>query len=189
MEAWAWPVNQQLIAETSENGWFFLTRLGEERRSMLTKLRDEANERSDAHEESPPPSSLVPETAQPRELKVRDETIFYSTVADQPTKEDSLGFEPYVKAVADFLTNPLTVPPFTVSVEGDWGAGKSSFMAQLQELLESRKNLTIRFNAWRHDKHEELWAAFALEFIRQISANQPFIRRLWANLSLRKKPL
>jgi GAF domain-containing protein len=187
MEAWGWLVNQQLIAETSENGWFFLTRLGEERRAMLTKLRDEAKDANQQRDDPPRESSLMPESSELREIKVRDETIFDSTVGDQPTREDSLGFEPYVRAVADFLTNPLTVPPLTISIEGDWGAGKSSFMAQLLHLLESRNNLTISFNAWRHDKHEELWAAFALEFIRQISAKQPFIRRWWANLTLRRK--
>ncbi len=187
MEAWSWLVNQQLIAETSENGWFFLTRLGEERRAMLAKLRDEAADTNQQPEESPSESSGITETNQQRNVQARDETIFDSTVGDQPSREDSLGFEPYVRAVADFLTNPLTVPPLTISIEGDWGAGKSSFMAQLQDVLLKRRSLTVRFNAWRHDKHEELWAAFALEFIRQISAKQPFIRRLWANLTLRRR--
>lgn len=108
-------------------------------------------------------------------------------MGDQPAQDDALGFEPYVKAMADFLTNPLTIPPLTISIEGDWGTGKSSFMTQLEQLLLERGSLTIRFNAWRHDKHEELWAAFALELIRQISARQRFWRRWMANLELRCK--
>ena len=181
----------------------------------------------------------------------RDAFISNTSVSDQAASEDSLGFAPYVTAIADFLTNPDTAPPLTLSVEGEWGSGKSSFMKQLQReirtkqqkqfivrltnvekrirwfllflfynwteklkpktwddffflriirwflliiipriillisdfclsilfkglkfLLPSiiiRQPRTVWFNAWRHDKAEALWAAFALEFIRQIS--------------------
>ncbi|HEV7683344.1 MAG TPA: P-loop NTPase fold protein [Pyrinomonadaceae bacterium] len=117
----------------------------------------------------------------------RNESVPTWTISDQCTKNDTLGFAPYVRAIADFLTNERTIPPLTLSIEGEWGVGKSSFMLQLKDLLEERDNLTLEFNAWRHDKHEELWAAFALEFIRQISSKQWFWRRWWANFSLRRR--
>ncbi|MFM2078960.1 MAG: hypothetical protein RJA49_2850, partial [Actinomycetota bacterium] len=56
-------------------------------------------------------------------------------VSDAPTKEDRLTFRPYVDAVAAFLLNLATKPPFTMSIEGEWGAGKSSFLAQLADAL------------------------------------------------------
>ena len=106
----------------------------------------------------------------------KNESIQGSSISDQATQTDSLGFSPYVEAIAEFLTNEETQPPLTLSIEGDWGSGKSSFMKQLQaeiERLERQKKQpapkVIWFNAWRHDKVEALWAAFALEFIRQIS--------------------
>ncbi|WP_414549500.1 hypothetical protein [Anabaena sp. CCY 0017] len=37
------------------------------------------------------------------------------------------------------------------------------------------KPKTIWFNAWKHDKAEALWAAFALEFLRQISIGSNII--------------
>jgi hypothetical protein len=99
-----------------------------------------------------------------------------SSISDQATGTDALGFSPYVKAIAEFLTNQETQPPLTLSIEGGWGSGKSSFMKQLQAEIEriERKNKkpkpkVVWFNAWRHDKVEALWAAFALEFLRQIS--------------------
>ena len=169
-----------------------------------------------------------------------------ASVSDQAAAKDALGFAPYVSAMAEFLTNPQTKPPLTLSVEGEWGSGKSSFMKQLQKAIEEssqkeqiqklenfeksgrlflyrifyrlpkepdnrvlnwfwvilwilcqilffsfslilsiwidflkwtftkfkRKPRTVWFNAWRHDKAEALWAAFALEFIRQISTNR-----------------
>ncbi len=99
--------------------------------------------------------------------QTEQESILNAGLSDQATEEDNLGFEPYVTAIAQFLTNDKTKPPLTLSIEGEWGSGKSSFMKQLRKKLEDKP--TVWFNAWRHDKAEALWAAFALEFIRQIS--------------------
>ncbi|WP_233455389.1 MULTISPECIES: GUN4 domain-containing protein [Nostocales] len=161
-----------------------------------------------------------------------NQSILNASVSDQPSEDDYLGFEPYFIAIAEFLTNPETKPPLTISIEGEWGSGKSSFMTQLgkaihkaerkkfndeinkekEELKEDwekfkqQKNLkeisnfftlrsnllkviklrfkrfdppaTIWFNAWRHDKAESLWAAFALEFLAQISGSRNF----WKNI-------
>ena len=109
----------------------------------------------------------------------RSESIKAANISDQASDADSLGFRPYVEAIAEFLTNDETQPPLTLSIEGGWGSGKSSFMKQLQteiEQIEERnqrpKPKMVWFNAWRHDKVEALWAAFALEFLQQISKPQ-----------------
>ena len=50
-----------------------------------------------------------------------------------------------------------------------------------------RQPRTVWFNAWRHDKAEALWAAFALEFISQISdirGVSDFLPVLWGDLRL-----
>lgn len=119
----------------------------------------------------------TPEADSPESsASVRRESISASNISDQATELDRLGFAPYVEAIAAFLSNEATQPPLTLSIEGEWGSGKSSFMRQLHEELEqieqrdgkpiSRK---VWFNAWRHDKVEALWAAFALDFLNQIS--------------------
>jgi predicted KAP-like P-loop ATPase len=81
-----------------------------------------------------------------------------------------------------------------MSIEGEWGSGKSSFTAQLQSLLkkggtelpgvESRRPFMITFSAWRHDKEDALWAAFALSFSRQIALQLPFWERLVGSIKL-----
>jgi hypothetical protein len=154
-----------------------------------------------------------------------------SHISDQASIEDLLGFEPYVKAIADFLRHPDTKPPLTLSIEGEWGCGKSSFMLQLEKEIcggkTGKDNLlrqlavkvrsimikpicfirlpqqiigqikkanqylvkwmerprrceeyTVRFNAWRHDKEDAVWAAFALEFLKQISQQRCWLGRL-----------
>ncbi len=102
---------------------------------------------------------------------------------------DTIGFKPYVRAIAWFLSSERTKPPLTISIEGPWGSGKSSFMLQLQKELEAqnaaKKNqYYIRFNAWRSDKDEALWAAFALTFIKQLERNIDWQARIRANSKL-----
>ncbi|MGD1704612.1 GUN4 domain-containing protein [Dapis sp. BLCC M229] len=64
------------------------------------------------------------------------------TVGDQPATNDELGFTPYVVAMAEFLTHKDTKPPLTISIEGEWGSGKSSFMKQLEtEVKKKSKEL------------------------------------------------
>jgi hypothetical protein len=129
--------------------------------------------------------------AQPQ--STNDETISIDILGagneDQPAslENDSLGFHPYVEAVFSFLVNPATVAPFTLSIEGEWGAGKSSFMRQLQQTLKDKDFRTITFNAWREDKVESMWAAFALHFIKELTKELGHIERFKANARLRWK--
>lgn len=92
---------------------------------------------------------------------------------DQDTEDDYLGFEPYVEAITDFLTDPLTTPPITISLEGQWGSGKSSFMRQIRKKLCDRNfsHCRVDFNPWRYSQNEALWAAFAVEFEKQLRIN------------------
>jgi hypothetical protein len=127
----------------------------------------------------------------------------YQTVGatDSATDKDTLGFGPYVRAMATFLTNPRTKGPLTISIEGEWGSGKSSFMLQLKNTLAAAASewskkasepvkapIVVWFNAWRNDKAEELWAAFALAILRELSGKLTFWGRWkahWRLLRLR----
>jgi predicted KAP-like P-loop ATPase len=125
---------------------------------------------------------------------------------DTATKVDLLGFRPYAEAIAEFLTDEDTCSPLTLSIEGQWGCGKSSFMLQLEDEIKKlnsgkensiaenkrftiwgnstrekkdftiwsnstkeKKAFTVGFNSWRYDKEDELWAAFALNLMDQLS--------------------
>ncbi len=166
---------------------------------------------------NPLPTPTPPSTGSPLpELSIRP-----ASAGDQPVDKDTLGFGPYVEAVAEFLINEDTHPPLTLSIEGEWGSGKSSFMLQLEKALQERSqrfipwlrslperlssawgggrvgrwtrlrrelkapcSLTVRFNAWRHDKEDALWAAFASEFLRRIARQRFFLRRWYGHLKL-----
>ena len=107
-----------------------------------------------------------------------------SSISDQPSNSDDLGFEPYVTAIAEFLTSENTKGPLTLSIEGDWGSGKSSFMMLLRRELKKSEALTVNFNAWRHDKEDALWAAFALKFVRDLSQDMSWWNRTKAKIKL-----
>ena len=44
---------------------------------------------------------------------------FVASLPDEASRRDNLGFGPYVRALARFLTSKHTQPPLTVSVEGE----------------------------------------------------------------------
>ena len=109
-----------------------------------------------------------------------------SSVGDSAAAVDELGFDLYVNALADFLAAPNTHAPLTCSVEGSWGSGKSSFMLQLKNRLSmvAPSSRTIDFNAWKYDKQEELWAAFALKVTRSLREQTHWPRRFFGDLKL-----
>ena len=105
----------------------------------------------DDSKEGPPPSngeqSVTATEVSPSpsvgDRPPRNEAIKAANISDQAAEADLLGFSPYVEAIAEFLTNEETQPPLTLSIEGGWGSGKSSFMKQLQaeiERIEQRHN-------------------------------------------------
>jgi KAP family P-loop domain len=110
-------------------------------------------------------------------------TVLTANVSDQPTATDTLGFAPYVEAIAAFLTHEATKPPLTLSIEGEWGSGKSSFMLQLADELR-KKSSVVHFNAWRYDKDDAMWAAFAMKFARELSLGLKWWPRWLAHMKL-----
>ena len=119
-----------------------------------------------------------------------NESVGGAGVRDVATDRDDLGFGPYVKCLAAFLTHNDTKPPLTVSVEGPWGCGKSSFMLQLMHEVSKRTMANgkppkpVWFNAWRLDKEEALWAAFVLLVTQSLARDLPWYRRIGAHLKL-----
>jgi hypothetical protein len=78
---------------------------------------------------------------------------------------DVLGLKPLALALSRFVRNTSTAPPLTISVVGPWGTGKSSLMNLVAEDLRARGANPVWFNAWHHQKEENILAAL-LENIR-----------------------
>lgn len=134
--------------------------------------------------QAPPADVGVQAEHQEEEQPGSSMTVLTANVGDQPTAQDSLGFAPYVEAIAAFLTNRVTNPPLTLSIEGEWGSGKSSFMMQLEAELRKTASRIVRFNAWRYDKDDAMWATFALKFARDLCLQLKWHERWIAHLKL-----
>jgi len=124
-------------------------------------------------------------------IKIREMSVAEHGLGDRIADKDNLGFRPYVEVVARFLTHKETELPLTLSVEGEWGSGKSSFMSQLKDEIRRiykdkgrEKALIVEFDPWRHDKDEALWAAFALTFLEQVRGGLFELRRWVGDMRL-----
>lgn len=112
-------------------------------------------------------------------------TIAPRAESDALSIADSCGFGPYVEALGRFLSDSDGAATLTVSIEGAWGSGKSSFMAQLKELLESRYAARcVWFNAWRSHGVDDLIPAFSRAFLVGLSKGAGFFGRRLASLKL-----
>ncbi|MBA2889532.1 KAP family P-loop NTPase fold protein [Nonomuraea soli] len=63
---------------------------------------------------------------------------------DQWTVDDRLGHRVYAEAIAAFIRHPDTAPPLTIGIKGPWGAGKTSLMRMVRELLDPGSAGTLR---------------------------------------------
>ncbi len=111
-----------------------------------------------------------------------------TALADEPSKHDSLGRTPIVNTLANMLASPEQTLPMTIALLGDWGAGKSSMIDQLQLQLnklikdfdnswtlvsERDRNEPLRpyayihatFNAWEYEKTDNIRAGLAQEVV------------------------
>ncbi|MCW2881735.1 MAG: hypothetical protein JWQ95_5835 [Sphaerisporangium sp.] len=55
---------------------------------------------------------------------------------DRWTIHDRLGHRVHAEAIAAFVRHPDTRPPLTIGIKGPWGAGKTSLMRMVQDLLD-----------------------------------------------------
>jgi len=96
-----------------------------------------------------------------------DKPTTTETVADilasdrpiQPGDPDPLNFGAIARGLSRFMRNPSTEPPLTVAITGAWGTGKSSLMNLLYYDLKQYGFTPVWFNAWHHQKGEQLLAS------------------------------
>jgi len=87
------------------------------------------------------------------------EAILMSDAPAMEFAKDRLGFGPVAQGISRFLRNMATEPPLTFAISGDWGSGKSSLMGLVCHDLRRHGHRPVWFNAWHHQKDEQLLAA------------------------------
>ena len=80
----------------------------------------------------------------------------YKNRIDQPItddNEDKLHINIYKKGLINYLQNCNT--PMTVSLQGEWGSGKTSLLNLIAKELDNGKNHIIKINTWNYSFFEE----------------------------------
>jgi predicted KAP-like P-loop ATPase len=87
--------------------------------------------------------------------------------ADKESQLDYLNFSDIAEAAVDVIGNPA-LRPVSLGVFGDWGAGKSSLLKQIEsQLLTTQpKSLVVTFDAWLYQGYDDARAAL-LEVIAE----------------------
>jgi hypothetical protein len=82
--------------------------------------------------------------------------------ADKPLgrgEPDALELNAIANGLGFFLSNEKTKPPLVIAINGRWGSGKSSLMNLVRQYLASNGSRPVWFNAWHHQKEDQLLAA------------------------------
>lgn len=95
-------------------------------------------------------------------------------LTDKPVgsiNQESLGVTDYVLALSEFIESCET--PMTISIQADWGAGKTSMMNLVKEKLNSSsKNIsTMWFNTWQFsqfDMGDDLPISLLSQFVKRL---------------------
>lgn len=107
----------------------------------------------------------------PREEQTTpDEGIAGMAASDrplQPGDPDALNLGKIAADITAFLSNPKTTAPLTLAITGPWGCGKSSLMNLIRADLKDRGFLPVWFNAWHHQKGEQLLASLFAHITQQ----------------------
>jgi hypothetical protein len=106
-------------------------------------------------------------TTPQRMLKALVDDVVSSDAPVESLEDDRLGQRALIERLTNFLTNPNTLPPLVISLQAPWGMGKSSVMRMLEaNLKKNRAAVTVWFNAWHHQKEDQL-LAYLLETVQR----------------------
>lgn len=67
----------------------------------------------------------------------------YGTITDIPSEKDLFNIENYISGLTSFICDCKT--PMTISIQGDWGTGKTSIMKQIETRLDSSNIKSVFF--------------------------------------------
>ena len=78
---------------------------------------------------------------------------------DEPTENDlHFGFLEHAENIAKFLTDKSMVSPFAISIHGEWGSGKTTFVKKIKKIVDKKiiecdlDWHTVEFDAWEYER-------------------------------------
>jgi Cdc6-like AAA superfamily ATPase len=116
------------------------------------------------------------------------------TRVESVAEKDALDREAITAALVSLLRNRFSTEPLTIGLFGAWGSGKSSQVSfvkkRLEEPDEGRPPVrVIEFNAWEHEKCDNLSAALAQTVVEQLIKDSSLLEqwKLARQLAARKR--
>ena len=115
-------------------------------------------------------------------------------LSDNETKVDMLNSRAIAKTIANIIQD-CDDRPISIGVHGDWGAGKSSVLAMVEDELSSEDKkedriVCIRFNGWQHQGFEDAKIALMSAIVSELSSNitiseeaEDILQKLWKNIN------
>lgn len=94
-------------------------------------------------------------------------------LSDNETKTDLLYYESIASTVVE-LVKTDTEKPISIGIHGDWGAGKSSVLAMIENVFKDNKEfLCLRFNGWTFQGFEDAKTALLEGIVEAMKEAQP----------------
>jgi hypothetical protein len=97
--------------------------------------------------------------------------------------DDTFGIGLYIDGLCRFITECDT--PMTISIQGDWGSGKTSFMNMIRERI-SRETFTLWFNTWQFSQYglsDSLAICLLNNLLKDLSVGDEKIRAILGSLA------
>ena len=100
-------------------------------------------------------------------------------------RQDEIAATADVETLADLIAASETAPPLAIALIGDWGAGKSSVMLQMQRRIDMLAELSrnnpglsvfaanvrqVRFNAWDYSD-DQVWSGLVDHLFRDLASD------------------
>jgi predicted KAP-like P-loop ATPase len=106
---------------------------------------------------------------------------------DQPATDDTLQRRPFASRIANIICSQTDRSPIVISLNGEWGEGKSTVFGFLREEFHGRGIVCVSFNPWRYSGEDDLLKAFFLELATKL--DDPLLNRgekisAWASANI-----
>lgn len=101
----------------------------------------------------------------------------------EKTVNDTFGIKSYVDGLCSFILNCDT--PMTISIQGDWGSGKTSMMNMIKEKI-SNDVCPIWFNTWQFSQfkmQDELSTSLIYSLLAELDYSKDNIKKVFGFLS------
>lgn len=103
------------------------------------------------------------------------------TKVEQLAQTDHLGRERITRSLTQLLTHRSDTKPLAIGLFGHWGSGKSSQIEFLKHALvqtERPRVQVVEFNAWQHERSENMGAALAQTLLESSVRERGFFDQL-----------